>query len=426
MNKLKQNRYWVILSYCSNIEGDSCSQHIDDRLPCLLKRGIYPVLISGILGPKLKDIAHFQALSLFPSGIRCELRHFLRRKALRKWLYYTIKIGVLLPLLPFYLLEKIVLNLDEGVSWFLCAAVKGIFLSRKYRPETIYSTGGTASAHLAGYLVSRYASVPWVAEFQDPLIHDDWLGSKREYLYAGWLEKLICKNASAVIFVTESAKNNSRKRTDLGDKGYAVYPGSSRDIFPKATYRKKSTFHFAHFGSLAGSRNLELFSRALYPLIESEPRFQDIIRVDLYGNCDARTLHLVKNFEYRDVIIFHGMFPRKKSLSLMAESDCLLLIQNTQAFSSETIPLKVYEYFFANRPVLGLVHKNPELERMLLAQGHYVARADDVEDILKGINSVITDFHINNKEKNFPEPPWTVEKAVNRLIAITEDIRSEK
>ena len=426
MNKLKQNRSWIILSYCSNIEGDSCSQHLDDRLPYLSRNGIHPLLISGILGPKLEDITHFQTLSLFPSGIRCELRHFLRRKALRKWLYNTIQFCVLLPLMPFYLLEKIALNLDEGASWFICAAVKGIYLSKKYRPEAIYSTGGTASAHLAGYLASRYASVPWVAEFQDPLVHYDWLGSKREYLYASWLEKLVCKNASAVIFVTESAKENSRKRTELGDKGHTIYPGSGQEIFPKVTYRKKSTFHFAHFGSLAGSRNLELFSRALYLLIEREPRFRDILRVDLYGNCDGRTHHLVKHFEYRDVIVLHGKVPRKKSLSLMAESDCLLLIQNTQAFSSETIPSKVYEYFFTSRPVLGLVHKNPELERMLLTQGHWVARADDIEDILKSMNSIITEFHIDKKEKNFPEPPWTIEKAVDRLITIIEELHFEK
>jgi hypothetical protein len=126
------------------------------------------------------------------------------------------------------------------------------------------------------------------------------------------------------------------------------------------------------------------------------------------------------------VILLHGIVPRKKSLSLMAETDCLLLIQNTQAFSSETIPSKVYEYFFVNRPVLGLVHKNPELERMLITQGHWIARADDVEDILKSMNSIITELHINDKEKNFPEPPWTIEKAVNRLITIIEDIRFEK
>jgi hypothetical protein len=97
MNKLNHNRYWVILSYCSNIEGNACSQHIDDRLPYLLKKGINPLLISGILGPKQKDIIHFQNPSLFPSGIRCEFRHFLKRKALRKWDYSQLGKGS-----PFY------------------------------------------------------------------------------------------------------------------------------------------------------------------------------------------------------------------------------------------------------------------------------------------------------------------------------------
>jgi hypothetical protein len=426
MHQAGDNRYWLILSYCSNIEGDSCSQHIDERFPYFLKKGISPLLVSGLLGPKKQDIIHFQTPSFLPSGVRCELRHLLKRKALRKWLYRTVQTLAILPVLPFYLLEKIIINLDEGVSWFLCAAIKGISLSREYRPEVVYSTGGTSSAHLAGFLVSKYASVPWIAEFQDPLVHDDWLGSKREYLYASWLEKLVCKNASAVIFLTEAAKENSRKRTELGDKGHTLYPGSSLEIFPKLTYRKKATFHFAHFGTLAGSRNLEVFSKVLYELFQSEPQFCEIIKVDIYGTCDGRTHHLIEHFEYSDIIAYHGNLPRKKSLSLMAESDCLLLIQNTQAFSSETIPSKVYEYFFTKRPILGLIYKNPELEQMLLSQGHWAVGADDSAGVLKGIKSVIFEFYINNSQKMFPKPPWTIEKAVDRLMTIAGGLHLEK
>jgi hypothetical protein len=418
MHQAEDNRYWLILSYCSNIEGDSCSQHIDERFPYFSKKGISPLLVSGLLGPKKHNIIHFQTPSFLPSGIRCEFRHFLKRKTLRKWLYKTIQTLVILPVLPFYLLEKMIINLDEGVSWFLCAALKGISLSREYRPEIVYSTGGTSSAHLAGFLVSKYASVPWIAEFQDPLVHDDWLGSRREYLYARWLEKLTCKNASAVIFLTEAAKENSRKRTELGDKGHTIYPGSSQEIFPKMTYRKKSTFHFAHFGTLAGSRNPEVFLKALYQILQSEPQFCEIIKLDIYGACDGRTRQLIEHFEYSDVVTYHGNLPRKKSLSLMTKSDCLLLIQNTQAFSSETIPSKVYEYFFTKRPILGLVYKNPELEQMLLSQGHWAVGADDVEGVLKGIKSIISEFYINNNQNRFPKPTWTIEKAVNRLITI--------
>ena len=418
--------YWLILSHCFNMDGRAASQIITDKLPYLLAKGIVPVVLSAPTGDKDERFPHFQIFSIAPSGLLFELRYIIKKNISRPVLGESLKAILTLVCFPFYILEKIFIRLESQWSWFISASIRGYFLVRRYRPKIIYSTGGTASAHLAGYLASRYASVPWVAEFQDPLVHDDWLGNRREYLYASWLEKLVCKNASAVIFLTESAKENSRKRTELGDKGHTIYPGSSQEIFPKVTYRKKSTFHFAHFGSLAGSRNLEIFSRALYLLIEKEPRFRNILRVDLYGNCDGRTHHLAEHYKYRDAIVLHGNAPRKKSLSLMAESGCLLLIQNTRAFSSETIPSKVYEYFFTNRPILGLVHENPELERMLLTQGHWVARADDVEDVLKSMNSIITEFHINRKEKNFPEPLWTIDKAVNRLITIIEGLNFEK
>jgi len=216
------------------------------------------------------------------------------------------------------------------------------------------------------------------------------------------------------------------RRTELGDKGYTIYPGSTQEIFPEVSYRKKSTFHFAHFGTLAGSRNLEVFLKALYQILQSEPQFNEIIRLDIYGACDGRTHHLIEHFEYSDVVTYHGNLPRKKSLSLMVESDCLLLIQNTQAFSSETIPSKVYEYFFSKRPILGLIYKNPELEQMLVNQGHWAVRADDVEDVLKGIKCIVSEFYINNNQNEFPKPNWTIEKAVDRLISIAGGLHLEE
>lgn len=414
----KDNRYWLILSYCSNIEGDSCAQHIDDRLPFFKKNGIIPLLLTGPVGSKLKDIIHFQSPSLLPSGFRCEIRHYLQRKNLKKWLYNIIQIIILLPLLPLYAIEKAVIGLDEGFSWFFCATIRGIIIMKKYRPEVIYSTGGTTSAHLAAYYISRFSPVPWIAEFQDPIVHDDWLGNSRELKFSTWLEKLICKTASAVVFMTEAAKNESIGRTELGHKGYCVYPGSTPEIFLKRDYQRKPTFHFAHFGSLSGSRNIEIFSKASKLFLDNEPELRNIIRVDLYGTCDDKTVTLTKNFSYEGVIKYHGRVARAESLKMMTMADCLLLIQNVQAFATLSIPSKVYEYLYTKRPVLGLIYKNPELDKILLEHGHFVTDASDITSVLGGIKDIMSEYYFNQKEHDFIEPEWNINNAVNKLIKI--------
>jgi glycosyltransferase involved in cell wall biosynthesis len=388
-------------------------------LPYLKKNGITPLLLTGPVGLKLKDMKHFQSPSLLPSGFRCEIRHYLQRRNMKKWLYNIIQSIILLPLLPFYAIEKAVLGLDEGFSWFLCATMSGLRISKKYRPEVIYSTGGTTSAHLAAYFVSRFSSVPWIAEFQDPIVHDDWLGNSRELKFSTWLEKLICKKASAVVFMTEAAKNESIGRTELGVKGYCIYPGSTPEIFLKRDYQRKPTFHFAHFGSLSGSRNLEIFSKALKLFLDNEPELRDIVRVDLYGTCDDKTVTHVKNFPYEGLIKYHGRVARAESLKMMTMADCLLLIQNVQAFATLSIPSKVYEYLYTKRPVLGLIYKNPELDKMLLKHGHFVTDASDITSVLSGIKGIMSEYYFNQKEHNFIEPEWSINDAVSKLINIS-------
>ena len=65
----------------------------------------------------------------------------------------------------------------------------------------------------------------------------------------------------------------------------------------------------------------------------------------------------------------------------MRKSDALVLIQNLDDISYETIPSKVYEYLQMNRPILALVYKNPLLKKMLLEQGHFVAEADSPAEL---------------------------------------------
>ena len=99
-------------------------------------------------------------------------------------------------------------------------------------------------------------------------------------------------------------------------------------------------------------------------------------------------------------------------------ADCLLLIQNVQAFATLSIPSKVYEYLYTKRPVLGLIYKNPELDKILLEHGHFVTDASDITSVLGGIKDIMSEYYFNQKEHDFIEPEWNINNAVNKLIKI--------
>jgi glycosyltransferase involved in cell wall biosynthesis len=411
---------WLILSYFSRIDGMACAQHIDDRIGQLRIRGIEPLMLTGVCGGRWPGLVHERAFSAAPSGLRFELRHLKKRGGLnRVW-------GGLLNLLilPLYLLEKLVIDLDSQWSWFPLAILQGRRMCVRHRPQLIYSTGGPASAHLAAAAIARRHRIPWIAEFQDPLVHDDWLRSGRALKVFTWLERLICSRADAVIFLTDQARRNADRRTGLSKRGWTVYPGADPAALPDPAGTAGSECSFAHFGSLGGSRNLKTFLAALRLLLIERPELARVIRLDLYGSCDRLSRRLIDEFPIADVIRDHGRIPRQESLLAMQRCAVLLLIQNTEAFSAETIPSKTYEYLHIGRPILGLLHQNPELGQMLSALGHTAVPADAPEAVKQAIAACYDSWKRSGTRSKPAASPYSIAAALEKVVAIAEAVLS--
>ena len=419
----EKKKCWLILSYRANVAGSACSQHIDDRLPFFREQGIEPILLTGPVGEQSPDWIHYRTHSLAPSGIRFELRHFLRKQLPKRGQFKLVETILMLPVFPLYLLEKIIINLESEWSWWCLASVRGYFICRTLRPEVIYSTGGSASAHVAALFIKQWTGVKWLAETQDPLVHDrDWQRSKMVLrLYKG-LEKRICEQADAFIFLVRAAMEHCSQRVNGNCQGAVVYPGSVPGLF-KQRYTRGSRCHFAHFGSLAGSRNLVVFFQALRQLLDKNPELSSLIQVDIYGSFDGRSVREMEQQKLEQLAVHHGAVPRKEAMVAMEKADCLLLIQNIIFFSCETIPSKVYEYLLTGRPILGLLYNNEELAAMLA--GHWLAAADDVTAVAAAIEELVMEFSAGSREFTTgrgltTEPVRTVSAAVSELIRLAD------
>ena len=417
-------RCWLILSYRANIPGSACSQHLDDRLPHLQAQGIEPVLLTGPAGLPHSAWRHFRTFSLAPSGIRFELRHFLRRYLHKRWQFKTVETVLLLPVLPFYLLEKLIVNLESEWSWGLLASLRGLLLCRQLRPELVYSTGGSASAHVAALLIKHWTGIRWIAETQDPLVHDQgWRRSRLALLLYKNLEQRICQQADIFVFLVGAAMEHCRQRTG-GGRLAVVYPGAEPSWFGTVPHSKGEHCRFAHFGSLSGTRNLAVFFQALEHVVSSRPELRGLVQVELYGSVDSLSEREMKRLRLHDLVHLHGPVPRQEAIAQMQQADCLLLVQNIIYFSCETIPSKVYEYLLTGRPLLGLLHNNQELAAMLAESGHRAVPADDVQATAAAIAAILDDWATDRLTSSTAvQPaaqPYTVAAAVRKLICLSE------
>jgi glycosyltransferase involved in cell wall biosynthesis len=374
---------WLVLSHAFNMDGRAASQTITDKMPHLAAAGIELVVLSGVLGRRDTVYEHHPIWPLGPAGIRFEMRHVLRKHLPQAWLYRVVMVLLSLPLLPFMFIEKLFWRIESSWSWWLSAYVVGRWLMYRRRFDLIYSTGGAYAAHIAGAALKRATGVPWMAEVHDPMVVPGSKPSTPQQIKQAQVEGLICAQADLAIWFTEQALASARKRhSGLGGRGKAMVPGVDPPQLELQPYRRGEHFVIAHFGSLAPTRNLVRVVAAVEQVLRVEPALRGVLQVHTYGGpLDALSAQAIERSDARDAFVHFGRLEtdpvsgvsgRDQIAQRMRSADVLLLLHGTDPICAEYIPSKLYEYLWMQRPILALVHENPQMAAMLVAQHHVV------------------------------------------------------
>ena len=371
----------LLLSHAFNMDGRAASLTVTDKLPYLQNHGWELFVLSAVTGSRDKQVRHRQIIGVGPSALRFDLRHWIAMRVGRGTVYRLTTALLGICLFPFVILEKALLGLSSQWSWSLLAFLQGFIWIKRFNIELIYTSGGAWSAHLAGFWLSKVTRLPWIVELHDPLVDASLMpfvktisqGQSREVRFKATLERLICKNATLVWWFTEGAFQNALLRNpELSGKGFYVLPGVAK---PKvfARYQRERTFNLSHFGSLSNTRSLTPLVEGLKEFFHLRPEVAGIIKVHIYGSTlDERSKQAISSFPTQDIFVLHGRVEtengvsgRDRILELMQKTDFLVLLHGETDSCSEYIPSKLYEYWWAGRPVIGFSHKNQQLERLL-------------------------------------------------------------
>lgn len=404
-------QHWLILSHCFNMDGRAASLTITDKLPYLFEKGIKVSVVSGILGNHDQRFRHLQLLPWGPSGLRFDLRHLFARKWGRGVLYRIMGLLISILLAPFIVIERLLIGLQGHSSWALPATVRSLLLIWKNRPDVIYSTGGSYSAHAAGYWLKKITGIKWIAEIHDPMVTAGG-ADNRNTRYMAKLEGLICRDADLVWWFTEEALNSARRRhPELGDRGISILPGVE-PFHTHATYRRGAQMIIGHFGSLSGTRSLLPVVEAIDTLLGLHPAMRSDIRVHVYGgSIDRHAAKKIARCNLGELFVGFGRLEkspvtdksgREQVVDLMHQVDCLLLLHGNVEDCREYIPSKAYEYFWAGRPIIALTYKNPQLDRMLSGRSSYVAASDRQSEIVGMIKKAFDDWKADRLPQSLP------------------------
>ncbi len=426
------------------MDGRASSQTITDKMPYLLEAGIEPIVFSAITGIKDQRFPHRQFLAWGPAAFRFDFRHWIANQYGRG-LFYKVSTGMVsLLLAPFIALEKFVLGYSSQWSWSIPAYLHGLSLIRAGKVDLIYSTGGAWSAHFAGLWLKKKTGAPWIAEIHDPLVirksPDDQgfeTRSNRDARFRQYLEKQICKYADLASWFTEGAVHYAKVRnpnlnTPSNAHGFMVLPGAEPPggLSHAKTHQYTEQLNLCHFGSLANDRSLSTILNALVPLFKKYPQARERVQVHAYGApLDPLTVDAIKRLEFDDVLLAHGRLEkdpstgksgRERVVEKMQAADVLILLHGNDEWCAEYIPSKFYEYLWADRPIWGITHRNPQLDQMLVERGAYLSPQNDLETVEFALEKIWLDWE--NRQLVVPTGvPIDVKQATYRILAEMQD-----
>lgn len=263
---------------------------------------------------------------------------------------------------------------DRWVSWWFGGVAGGLSMIRKYKPQVLWSTFPIATSHLIALALHRISGLPWVADFRDPMLQSSYPVSRMQRAVYAWIERQTIERCTAAVFTTHSARDSYVARFPAlpASKFSVIENGYDEDGFGGAEPRPVvpgTCLTLLHSGVLYDTgRDPSPFFAALAALRQDGKIGAASLRVILRAPGEMEAIAaLIAKYEVGDIVRVEPPVPYREALAEMLAADGLIVFQGTP-FNTQ-IPAKIYEYFRARKPVLGLVDTSGETARVLRAAG---------------------------------------------------------
>jgi hypothetical protein len=423
-------RRWLILSHGFNMDGRAASLTVTDKIPHLIKAGIEPIVLSAVTGKKDERFEHHQLLPWGPSALRFDLRHLIALHWGRGLRYRTLMLLVSTLLALPMVVERLVVGLRSQWSWALPAYLMSRRLIRGGDIELVYTSGGQYSAHLAGWWLKRRLGAKWIAEIHDPIVFPGRELRNRDDRFQARLEQHICEEADLVWWFTDGALEAARSRhPTLGERGIVVFPGAEPPVI-HTDYVPGPQCVIGHFGSLSSTRSLAPFIRVMAALLRDEPVWRELLRLEVYGGAiDPEAQQAIAELGLADVVapigrLEHdkatGLSGRERVMQRMQQVDALLVMHGNSDDCAQYIPSKLYDYFWARRPVFAVTHLNPQLDALVREHGGRVAPTLQPAQVQAQLSALLAQWRDGRGLPTVEVPPVSVARAVERIVGAVD------
>jgi glycosyltransferase involved in cell wall biosynthesis len=249
---------------------------------------------------------------------------------------------------------------DKQWGWYFPAVRAGSRLIRKHKFDAIMSSGPPWTAHAIGHKLSRRFNIPWIVDFRDGWVSDQWRDEHPDWRYKmDWrIENRWLEDASIVLTTTERLRQSllSTHPTVPETRIATITNGFDGELSGEAQPSvAKDRVVFLHTGELYKGRRIDTFCSALSRML-SKGSFRNVTpKVVFIGETDPeieRTARAAAPELFgANMVEFRPPVSWKAVQDELAAADILLLVQGDHPTA---IPAKFFEYLQSGKPILGI------------------------------------------------------------------------
>jgi glycosyltransferase involved in cell wall biosynthesis len=312
---------------------------------------------------------------------------------------------------------------DRWRSWIPFGFVAGLNLIRSWRPQAILSTYPIPSAHCIALALRRVCKVPWIADFRDPMLQENYPREPMLRRSYERIERATFKRADRITVTTPGTADLYRERYGAAAQSriHVVPNGFDEDLFRSladvtttTAARASPRIKLLHSGLLyPHERNPENFFQALAELLAEGHLREDDVEVVLRasGN-EAQYGKRIAELGLSRMIQLLPSIPYRDALTEMVSADACLLFQADNC--NQQIPAKVYEYLYVGKPILALTDPRGDTGRLLASVGvPHVAALEDKA----AIKRCLVEFLAALKNGQVPQVPRQIVMNYSRRAA---------